>query len=630
MPHVKGPPRRPSYPRDRAIPAGQESFAPIELDPKVSKHLRRVEYEGDSPLKGRLHEIQGWDKWTMERRIAFLRSFVEDTARDPAIAEKATQIVREAGVKLRDHQGEWAALLKWVQQNIRFTAEPKERIQSPQYTLTKRYGDCFPEDTPVLLDDHRLVPIKTLVPGQRIWGLNRWSVVEAVQDKGELPVTAIRLNNGSTVTLTEDHHVYVMSCAVHGPLCTDLTGSTVNCRDRGREFTEIRIRVSDLAEGMVMPSPDRIPFGQESMDPRRAYVEGLFLSDGWVDLSSYTRADGTHSEPTRFCISGKDGHPKEHQKREVQRICEELGIQTTWHARYITVLDAAWAKRLSFLGKRAFNKYAATINLDEAAAAELLRGIMADSGANTNGPSRTFTTTSPYLAIQTRVLFKMFGRTCGQAYIVDHGGLGEHPIWRLNPRVPTSERSVGTEKRLKVKKITRNVATMRCVDIQTDDHRVYLPASDVTVSQCDDLGITLAALGYSLRLPFKFVLSGKHANGKRVRWVEGSGRVPPGVNWTHIYVQAQWPPFRPTTFAWAEPTLDVPLGVDATTASTRGRADLGEPSEGGSLKKLVKELPWMTIGGSVVGSVISAVVVGLLVRPAIEARRPLRSARRLS
>jgi len=288
MPNVRGSSRRQLLPRDTVLPVHQETFAPIELDPKVSKHLRRVEYEGDSPLKGRLHEIQGWDKWTMERRIAFLRSFVEDTARDPAIAEKATQIVREAGVKLRDHQGEWAALLKWVQQNIRFTAEPKERIQSPQYTLTKRYGDC------------------------------------------------------------------------------------------------------------------------------------------------------------------------------------------------------------------------------------------------------------------------------------------------------------------------------------------------------DDLSLTLAALGYSLRLPFKFVLSGKHASGKRVRWVEGSGRVPPGVNWTHIYVQAQWPPFRPTTFAWAEPTLDVPLGVDATTASARGRADLGEPSEGGSLKKLVKELPWMTIGGSVVGSVISAVVVGLLVRPAIEARRPLRSARRLS
>lgn len=297
MPKVtrSSPRRYSSLPRDLPLnTGGSESFAPIELDPKVSKHLRRVEYEGDSPLKGRLHEIQGWDKWTMERRIAFLRSFVEDTARDPAIAEKATQIVREAGVKLRDHQEEWAALLKWVQQNIRFTAEPKERIQSPQYTLTKRYGDC------------------------------------------------------------------------------------------------------------------------------------------------------------------------------------------------------------------------------------------------------------------------------------------------------------------------------------------------------DDLGITLAALGYSLRLPFRFVLSGKHANGKRVRWVEGTGRVPAGVSWTHIYVQAQWPPFRPTRSAWAEPTLDVPLGWDAVSGKPpQGRADLGAPEEEEkgllpAVKKITRELPWLTIGASVIGSVISAVVVGTIVRPAIEARQPLRAPKKMS
>jgi hypothetical protein len=83
-----------------------------------------------------------WDKWSMEERIAFLRSFVEDKARDPMITKKALQIIRQARVPLRDHFGEWAALLRWVQHNVRFTAELKERIQSPQFTLTERYGDC--------------------------------------------------------------------------------------------------------------------------------------------------------------------------------------------------------------------------------------------------------------------------------------------------------------------------------------------------------------------------------------------------------------------------------------------------------------------------------------------------------
>lgn len=131
--------RLPPLPRERPLD-GRETFTPIELAPSIRAHLRRVEEGGQ--LQGRLHVIESWAKWTMPERVAFLRALVEDTARDPAIARKAISIVREARVPLRDHRGEWSALLRWVQRNIRFTAEPDERIQSPQYTLTERYGDC--------------------------------------------------------------------------------------------------------------------------------------------------------------------------------------------------------------------------------------------------------------------------------------------------------------------------------------------------------------------------------------------------------------------------------------------------------------------------------------------------------
>lgn len=65
-----------------------------------------------------------------------------------------------------------------------------------------------------------------------------------------------------------------------------------------------------------------------------------------------------------------------------------------------------------------------------------------------------------------------------------------------------------------------------------------------------------------------------------------------------------------------------------------GRADLGESealpaTTKQTLQQLVKQLPWVTIGGSVLGSVLSAVVVGLVVKPRLEGRR-LRKSRRLS
>lgn len=40
---------------------------------------------------------------------------------------------------------------------------------------------------------------------------------------------------------------------------------------------------------------------------------------------------------------------------------------------------------------------------------------------------------------------------------------------------------------VKVSNITRNVQTAECWDLTTDDHKVYLPEADVTVSNCDDL-----------------------------------------------------------------------------------------------------------------------------------------------
>lgn len=568
--------------------------------------MERVRYEGDSPLAGRVYRIPQWDRWSYPQKTSFLRAFIEDTSRDPAIATKAMTILRAAGVQVRDARGAWAAILRWVQQNISYQNEPKERFQSPQYTLsTGGPADCFPEDTPVLRDDHTLVRVKHLEPGMRIWGYDRWSTVEAVADKGDLPVTAVRLNNGSTICLTEDHHVYVERCSFHGLCCPTRS----QCEKTGKFGEWARIRVSELSPGMFLPTPERVPFGKKSLDPDLAYIEGLYLADGWCS-STNTRTDGSESPVQSFSIAGKDGHPKEEQKREVERICRERGIPTIWHSRYITVQAPAWAQRLHTQGDRAFNKYAETLDLDEASALALLRGLMADSGKNTHGSSRTFTTTSPYLAIQTRLLWKMAGRTCGDRYIVDHGGLGEHPIWRLNPRTRQEDHGAGRrEKHLCVKKVTRNVATLRCFDIQTDDHRVYLPAADVTVSQCDDMTIVTAALGNSIRLPWKIVLSGRDGRGEKVRWVEGTP-VPAGFDATHIFLQVGGPPFRPRWWTWAEPSLDVPLGWDMMRDQIpANRPDIGAVEQpattSGRALALVKKVPWPFVAASVIGSVLS-------------------------
>lgn len=330
---------------------------------------------------------------------------------------------------------------------------------------TSGAGDCFPAGTLLLRNDGQVVPIEAIRPGDRIWGEKDWTVVEGVLAKGVLPITSIKLNNGSWLRLTEDHKVYVApTCSCRRTACA--------CDLRWE-----RIRVSDLAAGMRMLQPERIAFGASDGDPELAWLDGVYLADGW-------------SEDYRFAISGLDGHPKEAQKHEVERICTKHGIATRWHRKYLSVNSPEWTERLAALGTKAPLKRARTLALGEGEAAALLRGLLADSGANTHGGGRTFTTTSRILATQLRVLLRMFGRRSGYAYIENHGGLGTNPIHR----VIFNDTTKAQPKHLRVKEILRQTDEVPVFDIQTADHKVYLPEHDVTVSNCDDATVVFGAL----------------------------------------------------------------------------------------------------------------------------------------
>lgn len=253
-----------------------------------------------------------------------------------------------------------------------------------------------------------------------------------------------------------------------------------------------RVSVSDLEEGQVLLQPDKIDFGTQSPDPDRMYVEGLALADGWV-----------HDHPTRFHIAGRDGMRKEAQKHEVKAICEKLGIETRWHRRYITVKDPEWSLRIAQLGSRARFKHFESIDLAEASAEAALRGVMADSTPNSGGRpgGRTYSTTSPTLMVQVRVLHRMFGRSTSVKMLTpeQHRGAGKHPLWRVGVREPGARK----DKTLAVRSIERSVRKVRCWDIQTEDHYVYLPEHDVTVSNCDDLVVALGSLMGAYGIPIK-------------------------------------------------------------------------------------------------------------------------------
>lgn len=480
--------------------------------------------------------LQHWSDKVMpiKQRVGLLQDLTWKSVQDPRLRKVALDITHRCPA--RDGECEARAVYDWVRSNIRYTGdiapvkmgsrgkvEGVDLFQSAMRSLEFRGGDCLPAGTLLLVEGHRFVPIEQLLVGQRIWGRDDWTTIKDVWFKDVLPVDVVYLNNGSSFRATSDHKVYVAICRAH-PVRWE-NGVSCSCPMSEREIR--RLPLAEIEPGMVLIHPDRIAFGAEEMDPDRALMEGLYISDGWC------------SHEASFDIAGRDGHPKEAQKRTVEEICRRLGIATYWNEKYIRVKDREWTQRMAAMGHRAPEKHALSIDLAEGAAAALLRGIMADSGANTHGGGRTFTTTSRALALQVRVLHKMFGLTCSERYIVDHGGLGEHPIWRLGVR--DADRSDGKAvKFLRVKAIERAVLEMPVYDLSTEDHYVYLPEADVTVSNCDDHSVLTATLLTLNGIPSRFR-------------VTAPSRKPNA--WSHIFVLAGLPKTRPTRWIAVDTTL---------------------------------------------------------------------------
>jgi hypothetical protein len=200
------------------------------------------------------------------------------------------------------------------------------------------------------------------------------------------------------------------------------------------------------------------------------------------------------------------------------------------------------------------------------------------------------------------------------------------------------------------------------------NERIQSPAYSLEkgYGDCDDMAVLLKCLGGSLRLPSEFTVSGREKGGQRAkrRWVRRRGPIPPHVEWSHIYLCVGWPPFKPSRWVFAEPTLHVPLGWDVMSASDpraaipemagvslgmmpvslgaasaeppdplverrsmlcecgpapRSEAELPSPFRAPGL--FLKQMPW----GQIIVAAVPTVLAALLIQQLGRAARPLRS-----
>ena len=462
---------------------------------------------GGKDPSGHLVGIPGGDAGvykTVEGMIAFTRTAMVD----PNIRELAISIIRSC--KVKDFACEAKAIFEWVQHNIRWTRDiyQVETLQSPQRTIEWGGGDCLPAGTLILKHDYSMVPIEQIVPGDVIIGGTGPTRVEATAAKGRKPVIEFLLSNGGHPQMTVEHKVHIQ---------------------RGKK--KLEVAAGDVVVGDRIEMLESLPFGTVGDDPSMFYIEGLYVADGW-------------KEDYRFCISGQDGCPKEEQKREVQTILEARGYKTRWNRKYIAVNSSELATQLQECGTHARYKKCRRLDLNKECLAELYRGLQADSGMNRK--TQVFSSTSYELALQYRIILRLFGVGCSIHRVDKHGGFGKHPIYRVTERRGGVVN--GPWKVVKVKAIKPVDGMPYVHDLQTTSGTIYLPESDWVVSNCDDLSMVVASLLLSVGLgPVRFKVIAANPDQPQ--------------EYSHVYLQVQigksWISLDPSPpgvgFGWEHP-----------------------------------------------------------------------------
>jgi len=447
---------------------------------------------------------------TLEDRIHVLRELVWDPVgglRDPEMRQLGLAVTHHCPP--RNDMCELKAIFDFIVANVRYTGDITQRdtFQTAKRTLQYGGGDCLPLSTQLWKDDYTLIPLGDLCPGDRVWSDGHWTDVQETWISGEKPILAFELNNGCFLRCSPEHRVFL---------------------DDGSE-----VRAEDVRVGHALATPNQLLdcAGRQSWsgltDAEFAWLVGVYIADGWWDRS-------------RFAISGRDGKPKEEQKKRVKALADKAGVDTRWHDRYIAVNDAPLADYMGALGHHAPEKRLHTLRFSREQLPELIRGLQADGGRATSG-TFVHSTTSSVLALQLRILYRMRGQSVHIRRVDDHGGLGKNPIYRITVRSSPDEytkKRASVRSGARVKAVTEEASEL-CGDLTVKSGRVWLPESDTVVHNCDDHSVLAA------------VLAGENGFDSKFRITSNTGRT-----WDHIYAMVGVPKHNPR--GWI--TLDTTLG----------------------------------------------------------------------
>lgn len=469
----------------------------------------------NGPMRMRSYNIE-----TLEDRIKHLRKLVDEGKRDPRVYSFAREAInKRCGddwcIPEKANEQEAKAIFDVTRRKVRYTSDihSVDTYQKPGHTLSLGSADCLPEGTLLLRSDGSLAPIEDIVVGEEVFDGVGWARVTNWWDKDRQPTLDFELNNGCRLTCTEGHRLF-----------------------RVKNGKPEEVLAGDLRVGDDLWQPRELAFESAKTLPRDdAFLMGAYLAEGSV---KYKRVDG---KLATVSIAGvPDG---KFIREEIIEIAGRLNLRVTEQKRevYLSCSDDYLENLLGDIARGAFNKKMSNVNWSPETVKHILEGLNADGGFSTSGTNFVFSTTSPTLAVQYRLLQRVFGKSCSIKRVDEHGGFGSHPIYRVTVRESNVRRQWA-----RVKSISEGTE-QHVFDIETDSHRFYLPESDVITHNCDDYSSLLCSLLLSVGIPCRF---------KVIRTRDAK-------DWNHIYAQAGFPRAQPTKWVSLDASVPVPFGWEA-------------------------------------------------------------------
>ena len=462
-----------------------KAFSVNTLNDRV-KILRRLVWKGQQAVDPRAQPIGGLGD-PMMRRIGLLV-----TRACPA----------------RNDLCELGAVFDFVARNVRYTGDIvfKDTFQSALRTMQMHGGDCFPEGTLFLTRDG-FVAVEHIEVGDEVHDGKTWVQVLKTWDRGAKSVFRIGLDNGNFLRLTGNHKI-------------------LRVPSEGGYEDAVETQVADLRVGYDLLQPRQFDGASvDELDESTAFLVGAYLAEGcrshkkpggpdvWISLAGVAGGKGIRERA--IAILKARGVPFTEREREIK-----------FHARYFEE---------SFdLGRTAISKGLPTFRYGPKTVETILKTMEAgDGGRSTTGYNLVYSTISPTLALQYRVLKRMTGQSVAWNRLVDHGGAGKNPIYRLTVRAEATRRPWA-----KVRSIEIEDDEVPSYDIMTETGRVYLPETDIVSRQCDDHATVNAVLAMENGFQTKFRITSNT-----------------GPTWDHIYLMAGVPKHAPTRWIALDTTL---------------------------------------------------------------------------